>query len=163
VRDRNLVSEVLRFQGPNGPNPGAFVDAYIPAGQSALDIAIGLALDSAGNLYVTQRDTAKVTRFAPASQATFTVQLDAASTSQVSVNYATADGTALAGTDYVQTSGTLVFAPGVTSQTISVPIITVANAGPTKTFTMNLSGAVNATITRGQGTGAILNRITKFY
>ena len=160
---QNFVGEVLRFQGPNGPNPGAFVDTYIPAGQSALNIPIGLASDSTGDSYVTQRDTAEVTRFAPAAQANFTVQLDAASTSQVSVAYTTANGTATAGTDYVQTSGTQVFPPGVTSETINVPILTVATGGPTKTFTMNLSNPVNATITRGQGTGSILNRMTKFY
>ena len=51
-------------------------------------------------------------RYAPSSQAPFTVTLDYASTSQVSVSYATANGTAVAGTDYTQTSGTLVFPAG---------------------------------------------------
>jgi Calx-beta domain len=81
----------------------------------------------------------------------------------VSVNYTTANGTATAGMDYVQTSGTLVFPSGVTSETINVPIISVTSGGPTKTFTMNLSSPVNATITRGQGTGSILNSMTKFF
>jgi len=104
-----------------------------------------------------------VTRFVPGSQAAFMVTLDSASTSQISVNYATADGTAVAGTNYTQTSGTLVFPVGVTSETIDVPITTVATAGPTKTFTMNLSSASGATINRGQGTGSILNSMTKFF
>ncbi len=43
---------------------------------------------------------------------TFTVTLGAASAQVVTVNYATADGTALAGSDYTATSGTLTFAPG---------------------------------------------------
>jgi hypothetical protein len=157
------LGEVLRYQGPNGQNPGAFVDTYLTAGQSGLKIPIGMAMDSAGNLYVSDRDTANVTRFAPSSQAAFQVTLDSASTSQVSVNYITAAGTAVAGTDYTQTSGTLVFPAGVTSETIGVPITTVATGGPTKTFTMNLSGALGATINRGQGTGSILNRQTKFF
>jgi hypothetical protein len=72
-----------------------------------------VARDAAGNLYVGDHDSANVTRFAPSSQAAFLVTLDSASTSPISVNYMTADGTALAGTDYVQTSGTLTFAPGV--------------------------------------------------
>src|SRR5207248_2853684 len=62
VRARpDAAGGVLRFQGPNGPNSGAFVDNYI----TAVDMPIGVALDPAGNLYVSQRDTAKVTRYAP--------------------------------------------------------------------------------------------------
>jgi sugar lactone lactonase YvrE len=157
------IGQVLRYQGPNGQNPGAYVEAYITGGQAGLSIPIGLARDTAGNLYVSDRDTANVTRFAPSSQATFTVTLDSASARPVSVNYATANGTAVAGTDYTPTSGTLVFAPGVTAQTASVPITTVASVGPTKTFTINLSNASGASINRGQGTGSILNRMTKFF
>jgi hypothetical protein len=104
-----------------------------------------------------------VTRFAPSAQASFAVTLDSASTSPVSVNYATANGTAVAGTDYTQTSGSLTFPAGVTSETVSVPITTVATGGPTKTFSLNLSGASGATISRGQATGSILNRRTKFF
>jgi len=56
-------------------------------------------------------------------QMTFTVTLSAAGTDDVTVDYATADGTAEAGTDYVATSGTLSFASGTTTaQTISVTI-----------------------------------------
>jgi hypothetical protein len=157
------TGQVLRYQGPNGPNPGAFVETYISAGQANVQIAIGLAYDAAGNFYVSDRDTANVTRFAPSAQATFTVALDSPSTGAVSVNYATANGTAVAGTDYTQTSGTLTFPAGVTSETVRVPITTVASGGPTKTFTLNLSGASGATISRGQATGSILNRQTKFF
>ena len=157
------MGEVLRYQGPNGLNPGAYVDAYITAGQAGISIPVGLAIDNAGNLYVGDRDTANVTRFAPSAQAAFNVTLDSASASPVSVNYATANGTAVAGTDYTQTSGTLAFAQGVTSQIVTVPIITVAAGGLTKTFTINLSSASGATINRGQGTGSILNRQTKFF
>jgi hypothetical protein len=155
--------EVWRYQGPNAQNPGAYVEAYVTGGQANLSIPVGLAQDAAGNLYVSDRLTANVTRFAPSSLAAFQVTLDSASTSQISVNYATADGTALAGTDYTQTSGTLVFPAGVTSETVNVPITTVATGGPTKTFTMNLANASGATISRAQGTGSILNRQTKFF
>jgi hypothetical protein len=162
VADDHL-NEVLEFQGPNGANPGAYIQAYLTTGQSNLSSPVGLAIGPDGNLYVSSRDAAQVLRFAPNSQASFTVTLNSANASPVSVNYATADGTATAGTDYVQSSGTLVFPSGVTSETINVPIISVTSGGPTKTFTMNLSNPVNATINRGQGTGSILNNMTKFF
>jgi hypothetical protein len=157
------MGQVLRYQGPNGPNPGAYVEAYITGGQANLSIPIGLARDSAGDFYVSDRETANVIRFAPSSQAAFTVTLDSASASPVTVSYGTANGTAMAGTDYTPTSGTLTFAPGVTSQTVYVPITTVATGGPTKTFTLNLSSSVNASIADGVGVGSILNRQTKFF
>jgi sugar lactone lactonase YvrE len=162
VADMRL-NEVLEYQGPNGSNPGAYIQAYVTTGQGGLAAPNGMAIGPDGNLYVSSRDAAQVTRYAPSSQASFVITLDSASTSQVSVNYATADGTAAAGTDYTQTSGTLVFPAGVTSETVNVPITTVATSGPTKTFTLNLSSPVNATISRGTATGSILNRMTKFF
>lgn len=157
------AGQVLRFQGPNNSTPGAFVDTYITQGQSGLTYPIGLALDPAGNLYVGERDANRITRFAPSTQAAFTVSLDAASAGPVSVSYATANGTAVAGPDYTQASGTLTFAPGVTSQTVNVPITTTLTGGPTKAFTLNLSAASGATVADGQGVGSVLNRVTKFF
>src|SRR5204863_62476 len=54
------------------------------------------------------------------TNAVLTVSLSAATAQTVTVNYATANGTATAGTDYVSTNGTLTFLPGQTSQTITV-------------------------------------------
>ncbi|HEY9649221.1 MAG TPA: Calx-beta domain-containing protein, partial [Coleofasciculaceae cyanobacterium] len=53
----------------------------------------------------------------------FTVSLSAASTQSISVNYATANGTATAGSDYTAASGILTFAPGERTKTISVPVV----------------------------------------
>jgi hypothetical protein len=88
---------------------------------------------------------------------TFTVTLSAASASTVTVTFATADGTATAGSDYTATSGTLTFAPGVTTQTITVSVIGDTNPEPNETFLVNLSGATNATIAVAQGIGTIVN------
>jgi sugar lactone lactonase YvrE len=162
VADDHL-NEVLEYQGPNGTNPGAIIQTYVTTGQGTLAAPNGMAIGLDGNLYVSSRDTSEVLRFAPSSQASFVVTLESASSSQISVSYATANGTAAAGADYTQTSGTLVFPAGATSETINVPITTVLTGGSTKTFTMNLSSPVNATIARGQGTGTILNRMTKFF
>ena len=62
-----------------------------------------------------------------------------ASNSTVTVNYATHDGTALAGTDYTSTSGTLTFGPGETAENITVPIIDRSGSAPTRSFTVTLS------------------------
>ena len=89
--------------------------------------------------------------------ATFTVTLSAASGQTVTVNYATADGTATQPADYTSTSGTLTFTPGSTTQTITVPVIGEAVPEADETFFVNLSGASNATISDNQGVGTIIN------
>lgn len=157
------LKEVLRFQGPGAPNPGAYVEATVTTGQGGLAEPIGLAVGPDGNLYMGERNADRVSRFAPAAEARFVVTLDAPSASTVSVNYATANVTATAGGDYAVTSGTLVFAPGETSKTVSEPILDDLAGEPTETFRLNLSGAVNATIGDGQGVATVLDNETKFY
>ena len=78
----------------------------------------------------------------PAPNATFTV-VRSGGTSAFAVNFATADSTATAVSDYVPTSGTLQFATGVNTQTISVPINGDTTFEPNDTFFINLSGATN--------------------
>ena len=86
---------------------------------------------------------------------TFTVSLAMAYDQPVSVNYATADATAMAGVDYVATSGTLAFAPGETTKIITVEVIG-NDYGLDEWFHVNLSAASgNAQIIDGQGVGTI--------
>ena len=89
--------------------------------------------------------------------ATFTVTLSPTSTQTVTVGYATANGTATAGSDYVTTSGTLTFPAGVSTQTIAVTINGDATVETDETVLVNLSGATNATIADAQGIGTITN------
>ena len=89
--------------------------------------------------------------------ASFTVTLSAASGQTVTVNYATANGTATAGSDYVARTGTLTFAPGVTSQPVAVTLNGDALNEADETVLVNLSGATNATITDSQATLTITN------
>jgi hypothetical protein len=92
------------------------------------------------------------------SAANFTVTLSAPSTQTVTVNYATADGTAtIANQDYISTSGTLTFLPNETTKTISVQVQGNLNFEPNETFVMNLSAPLNATIADGQGIATIIN------
>ena len=62
--------------------------------------------------------------------------LAAASGKTVTVNYATASGTALSGTDFTATSGALTFAPGVTTQTITVPTTNDTLSEASEAFTV---------------------------
>jgi hypothetical protein len=87
----------------------------------------------------------------------FTATLSAASNLTVNVNFATANGTATAPSDYVATNGTMTFNSGDLTKTIGVTINGDQNFEPDENFIVNLSNAVNATISDNQGVGTILN------
>ena len=75
----------------------------------------------------------------------FTVTLDQASGATVTVDYATSDGTAEAGSDYTAKSGALSFAPGETSKTIEVSVTDDSLGEEDEDFKVTLSNASNAT------------------
>ncbi|MCY3596937.1 MAG: hypothetical protein OXG71_05805 [Rhodospirillales bacterium] len=75
----------------------------------------------------------------------------------VTVDYATADGTATAGEDYTATSGTLTFAAGESSKTVNVPILDDSHDEGNETFVLRLSNATGARIADGEATGTIAN------
>ena len=87
----------------------------------------------------------------------FTVTLSAASATAVTVNYATSDGSANAGSDYSTTSGTLTFAPNVLTQTISVNAMGDTLIEGSETFVVTLTAPTNATLATAQGVGSIIN------
>ena len=88
---------------------------------------------------------------------TFTVTLGRASTSTVSVKYATAAGSA-DGADFVATSGMLTFEPGVTERTVEVAVNGDPEGEPDERFFVNLSGGGKGLrITDPQGVGTIQN------
>jgi Calx-beta domain len=119
---------------------GAFEGVGAPA-QPALSI---------GDVSVTEGDTGT-------TDAVFTVSLLPAAGGTATVHYATADGTAKAGTDYTATSGNLTFTAGQTSKTLSVPIINNVVVDGARTFAVNLSAASGASIADGSATGTILD------
>ncbi len=95
---------------------------------------------------------------------TFTVTLSQPSETTVKVSFATADNTALGGADqstpgadFVITSGQLTFEPGITSQTISVPVIGDTVDEPTENFFVNLTNPLGADISNDQGAGWIVD------
>ena len=89
--------------------------------------------------------------------ANFTVSLTPVSGRQVTVQYATANGSAIAPGDYTATSGSLTFAPGQTTKTVSVPVNGDALDEIDETFNLNLSVPANATILDGVGLGTIVD------
>jgi len=76
------------------------------------------------------------------------VQLYGSVDHAVSVDYATADGTALASTDYTATTGTLTFAPGQTTKSVSVPLLSDQITEPNESLTLTL-----ANVDEGAATG----------
>ena len=87
----------------------------------------------------------------------FTVTLDRASTDTVTVDYRTSPGSATAGADYTETSGTVTFAPGDTAKTIAVPIVDDDVEDGGETFSVTLSNPTNATLGNHTATGTIHN------
>jgi Calx-beta domain len=94
--------------------------------------------------------------------ARFVVTLTPASTSTVTVDFASLDGTAMAPGDYAATQGTLTFQPGQTKRAIGVQVKSDTLTEPVETFTVNLSNAVGASIADGSGLGSIRDPVQTF-
>ncbi|MDJ0650505.1 MAG: right-handed parallel beta-helix repeat-containing protein [Xenococcaceae cyanobacterium MO_188.B19] len=88
---------------------------------------------------------------------TFTVSLSRAGEETITVDYATGDDSAVAGEDYIATSGTLEFAPGETEKTITVEVISDIDFESNETFNINLSNPSGSAIATSVGTGTIQN------
>jgi CSLREA domain-containing protein len=138
---------------------------------SAGEVITATATDAAGNTSEFSRcrvalgttsptisiaDTSVTEGDAGTTTATFTVSLSAPSPDTVTVDWATADGTATSPADYEADSGTVTFAPTDTSETIDVTVNgDLIDEGTGETFQVNLSNAGGATIADGQGIGTI--------
>ena len=91
------------------------------------------------------------------TQATFVVALSAASTQTVSFSYATSDGTATAGSDYIATSGAAAFAPGEVEKPVVVLVKGDTIDETQETFFLDISNVQNATVSSNRGTGFIID------
>lgn len=137
---------------------GEFVGVLVSPSSGGLDNPISMLLDSEGHLYVGSSKTNEVLRFGETSSSMSTVSLSWPSPYVVTVNFETTDGSALGGSDYDSTTGTVTFVPGVTSQKILIPILEDANVEPDETFDVNLSSAINASIVDFSGEVTIVER-----
>jgi hypothetical protein len=134
-------------------SPGGSLDAVHAVGVIADDEPIA----SIGPASVTEGNTG--TR-----AMTFTVTLSRPSTAPVTVTYATGDGSAAAGSDYQARSGSLTFAPGETSKTITVPVNGDRLGEGDEYFTVSLTGVTNGGISpeAGLGFGTIVDDEPRF-
>ncbi len=148
--DTNIApSSTLAFgfvSAPGGPAPLA--SNYI---------LNGVALGATSTPALTSTNATANVSASNGGTETFTVSLSQAATSSVQVAYTTADGTAKAGTDYTATSGTLVFAAGQTSKTISVPVLKNPQWKADSTFALNFSSPSGVTLGTTQAVGTIHN------
>ncbi len=134
----------------------AVVLASAQGARIAKAVGVGTILDDdpLPNFYV--NDAYVTTTLAGQTSAVFTVGLDAPSGREVDVNYGTADGSAADGTDYAGKTGDLVFAPGVTTLQVSVPVYTNAVYSSNKKFYLDLSGPTNANLYDPDGAATII-------
>ncbi|BAY84562.1 YD repeat protein [Calothrix parasitica NIES-267] len=120
---------------------------------------------SDGDIQLSIDDVAIVEGDTNTTEAEFTVSLSAPSSKTVTVDFSTADDTAIgsvasmaiADADYQAVEGTITFNPGETTQTIFVPIIDDRLNEADETFFINLSNASNAIIADTEGKGTIID------
>ena len=117
----------------------------------------GTIVNDDGVPVVGVNDVSQVEGNAGTSGAIFTVSLSNPSFQTVTVAYATADGTALAGSDYVAAGGILTFNPGQTSKPVTVLLNGDTLRESDETYSLDLSAPTNASIADAQGVGTILN------
>lgn len=139
------------------PNETLVVNLSSPVGASLADPqGVGVILNDDGPVLritdVTQGEGNSGT-----STFTFRVALSPTSGSPVTVNYATANGNATAGSDYTPTNGVLTFSAGQTTKLVIVNVAGDTALEPNEVFALNLISAVGATIFDNQGVGTILN------
>ena len=87
----------------------------------------------------------------------FVVTLDAAGVGATTMDYATADGTATAGSDYTEMSGSLTFAQGDLQKTIAVPVLADSAAEDDESLTLTLSNAANGVLRDREAAGTIFD------
>jgi hypothetical protein len=139
--------------GPTGTN--------YPAAIGSSEFSAGLSVTSHGQL---QFSSANYSVNEGGSSATISVRRTGGSDGSVSVNYATAAGTATGGTscgsgvDFINASGTLTFASGVTEQSFTVPVCQDSLVEQNETVSLTLSSpSGGATISQGTATLTIID------
>ncbi len=136
IIDDSIVETNETFQVIlSAPTGGALIAGTNTATVTIVETDIGLAFSAAA--YSGAESAANIV---------LTVNRTGATNGTATVEYATADLSALAGSDYTNTSGTLTFTNGVASQTITVPLIEDSEVETNETFKVVLSNVANGII-----------------
>ena len=138
------------------PNEAFFVDLY-NAKRATITDGRGVVTITDDDPNLTINDVTVTEGNSGETIASFLVTLSPAPIRSVTVNYATADGTALAGSDYQAATGMLTFAPGQASQTITVLVNGDWLGEPSEAFFVNLSSPSGAVTADGQGVATIID------
>jgi hypothetical protein len=120
--------------------------------------ATGTILNDDNNSKLTINDASADEPSTGTATLKFTISLAPASDRAVSVNWATANGTAAAGTDYTAASGSVSFAPGETTKDVTVSVTGDTVNEDNETVLVNLSGAGGAAVSDAQGQGTIIDK-----
>lgn len=146
-------------------------------GPDGMDSPGAVTVDAAGDVYISDTYNDRIEKFTWGSSnpsisvgnvtvpegnvgptsASFSVTLSQPSAATVTVGWTTGDASAVAPNDYASASGTVMFDPGDTSETVSVNVSGDALAESDETFSVTLSAPTNATIADGSGIGTITN------
>jgi hypothetical protein len=148
----------------NEPDENFFVNLTNPVNSTIADAQGKVTIVNDDRLPALTIDDVAVSEGNPAQGAPgtqsliFKVNLSAPSGQTINVNYATANGTAQAGSDYVAKNSVLTFVPGgPLTQTVNITINSDIVVEGNETLFVLLSGAVNATVSKARGAGTINN------
>lgn len=145
----------------HGTRAGAFATVTVPDVGTAKSLAPLYSATATDlvfqNIALSINDVSLAEGSSGTKNMAFTVKLAAPSAQTVTVQYATVNGTATAPADYNTTNGTLSFAPGEVSKTITVPIVGDALNEANEVFRINLSVPTNATLDKAQGIGTVID------
>jgi len=140
------------------PDERLFLDVTATSqGAIATASAAGTILDDDAPSSISVADASIAEGDAGQSTLTFAVTLDRESGHNVSVDYATANGTASAGADYAAISGQLNLRAGTTSASVDVTVLADTVDETDETLTLQLSNATNATIGDATAQGTIID------
>lgn len=150
--------EIPAVAGIDGRSRASSKDPFLGNDSGGVAVSVGTAAPGAAVCPLPTLSVQDASVVRPASGTApmpFTVTLSAPQSRPVTVRYATRNGLAVEVEDYLATSGTLTFAPGETSKTVSVPIVGNRSDEPDKAFVLDLSAPFHASIARGTATGVV--------
>lgn len=142
---------LIKVEHSGTVNDGVTTDYILDRADNRLGKTVTVAIAPAAASFSVNDATA-----AEGGALVFTVSRAGSTSAALTINYATSNGSALAGSDYTPASGTLSFAAGESSKTVSIATLDDISVEAAETLTLTLSGASGgATISDAQGTGTI--------